>query len=123
MRAQNQALFKEDMFIEIYKNMFRIFFSSKHFLAPKTAHEKKKPSTLRVMSLDQAMKSTETDTELDKYTIIMYVRLKIVKLHAFACCFIRKAMLDYNSLRQCIIELCNVSNIIPIQNIQTHISF
>ena len=72
VKSQNKALLKEGMFNEIYAEIDRILPSVEYCLAPKKESEKKGSSTLRASSLEQVVKPTKTDTELDKHAAIVY---------------------------------------------------
>ena len=72
VRAQNEALFKEQMFNEIYAEIDRILPSLNYCLAPKKESEKKGSSTLRANSMQTIVKSAKSDTELDRHAAVIY---------------------------------------------------
>ena len=79
VRAQNEALFKDQMCQEIYAEIDHILPSLNYCLAPKKESEKKGSSTLRASSMQTAVKSTKSDTDLDKHAAQIYTWLETGK--------------------------------------------
>ena len=109
VRGQNQALLKESMFEEIYAEIGSILPSLEYCLAPKK-HLRRRDRPLcghllcrRQRNQPRAIRSW-TSMQLS-----FSHGWTLANRHAFVCCFIGRAPLDYLLLLQCITVLRNVS--------------